>query len=167
MNKIFNNKYFKKIAKYEIVWLFLYLAFSLAILIVLVASVLSNKTAITINVGFLIFSIFSIISLIMYLISIVYLDGNELFKDWKFYSTIFLILINLIVLPILAHYIKIDYPIYQASNNMNFSPSLSAILWLTFIFSGACFIYSIAITAIVYKQTYPFNPPVKSVESEK
>lgn len=167
-----NNKtllsIFKKIAKYEILWLFLYLAFSLAILIIFIASVLGNNTTVVINGGFIVLDILSIFILILYLLSLYYLDNKKIINRWTFYVGIFLLIINLIALPILAHYLKIEYPLYKEMGILNFDPNLSATLWLTFIFSGATFILSIIIIAFTYKEAHPFNPPVqKSNDMEK
>ncbi len=159
MNKKKLFSIIKKIAKYEILWLFLYLVFSLVILIVLIASVFSSKTTIIINSAFIIFDIFSIISLLLYILSIFYLDNKEIYSNWTFYVSFISLLINLIGLPILVHYLKIDYPIYRL--NVKFSPKLSAILWIGLIFSVLTFIGSIAMTAYSYKMAHPFNPPIK------
>ena len=127
-----NNKtllsIFKKIAKYEILWLFLYLAFSLAILIIFIASVLGNNTTVVINGGFIILDILSIFILILYLLSLYYLDNKKIINRWTFYIGIFLLITNLIALPILAHYLKIEYPLYKEMGILNFDPNLSATL---------------------------------------
>lgn len=167
MNKKYNKSLLKNIAKYEIWWLFLYLAFSLSIVIILISSVLTDKTVVIINSGFTIFSILAIVSIILYFLSILYIDEKDIWKSWYFYVSIFCLIVNLIILPVLASCLKSEYPNYKILGNMNFDASLSAILWLSFIFAMLNFIISIILTAISYKQTYPFNPPVKNSESEK
>lgn len=153
-----NLSLIKKIAKYEIWWLFLYLAFSLSIVIVLVSSVIENNHIVKIiNGAFIIFDILAIIFIILYLVSLMYIENKNIVSRWTFYVSVIMLLINLIGLPILVHYLKLEYPKYQLTNILNFNSQLSAILWLSFIFSMFNFIFSIIITGFSYKEAYPIN----------
>ena len=106
-----NLSLIKKIAKYEIWWLFLYLAFSLSIVIVLIASVIENNNTVKIiNNAFIILDILAIIFIILYLISLGYIENKNVVSRWTFYISIIMLSINLIALPILVHYLKLEYP---------------------------------------------------------
>lgn len=161
-----NLSLIKKIAKYEIWWLFLYLAFSLSIVIVLIASVIENNHTIKIiNDAFIILDILVIIFIILYLISLVYIENKNVVSRWTFYISIIMLTINLIALPILVHYLKLEYPKYQTKNILNSNAQLSAILWLTFIFTMFNFVFSIAITGFTYKEAFPINSMI--IENNK
>lgn len=161
-----NLSLIKKIAKYEIWWLFLYLAFSFSIVIVLISSVIENNNTVKIiNNAFIIFDILAIIFIILYLISLIYIESKNIVSRWTFYVSITMLLINLIGLPILVHYLKTEYPQFQTTNILSFSAQLSAILWLTFIFSMFNFIFSIAITGFTYKEAFPINSMI--IENNK
>ncbi len=161
------NKILNQLHKYNIWILFLYFLFCFGILLDVILSVINSKnTTLILNAGFIILDIFAIIFLLIYIISNLYKNKIDFVYSWKFYLCLYLLTINLIVLPILVHFLKTQYVNNTINNMLNFDVSLSITLWMSLIFIFNNFICSIILFIISYKQIYPFNNQIVIKESQ-